>query len=336
MSLNLIKTLTRLMLENDQSNDSISLDDYVTSLEEFLHEEMSEKIMFIKEKISSHELEELLTDEVLDRVSRTDDGRTFLLNLNDCSTIDEIIEFICFVAQSKAKSRDGGGLTKRVLYIAKEDIRSDINAADEIIDNLINMIEEDSTAGNEEAPANAPLGKFAFAPVRPEVPFEKNTAIEKELQDEIEHHVVNDANLSPEHARLLRTFIQNNWYSTLFTEPEASVVYRGMSVPKKYLEDILGPDYGEIPAHGKEYVDWVFEPREGTSSWSASKELAGDFTVGEYDYGITLIAMVQDNPDKFVDMRHLYSLKFLRGWEDEKEIIGIGSIKIIAIQWISE
>jgi hypothetical protein len=343
MSLNLIKTLTRLMLENDQNDqpnfseldDKISLDDYLSSMGDFLHEKMSEKITAIKEKISSNGLEEFLTDEILNKISQAHESKRFLLHLKNKATAYQMIGFIYFEEETKAKWKNGRGLTKRDLYIAKEDIRSDVNIADVIIDSLIERIEEDSTAGEEEAPANAPLGKFAFSPMRPEVPLEKNTAVENELQAAIERHVSQNKKLSAGHARLLRTFIHNNWYSALFTEPEASVVFRGMSVSEKYLKNILGPDYGEIPVRGKEYVDWVFEPRESTSSWTTSKELAGDFTVGEDYYGVTLIAMVHDNPDKFVDMRHLYSLKFLRGWEHEKEIIGVGSIKIIAVQWIS-
>lgn len=190
-----------------------------------------------------------------------------------------------------------------------------------------------------QAPEDAPFGKFAWPDKRQEdLPEEEDTPSERKM-----YRALNDAfasqfsKLTDEESNLIQTVMKNGWYPKVFAPPRVNTVIRGMIVPKKWLQDALGKE--DISSKGDVEHSFTFNPRGGaSSSWTRSYKVAQDFSIaaGKQDaWGVIMAAHTADNPNRFLDCtRGIYGIEGLDMYDSEKEIIGLGPIKVFRVRWI--
>jgi hypothetical protein len=211
-----------------------------------------------------------------------------------------------------------------------------------------------------EAPADAPLGKYAFAGTHqasglrqrlqgPIPPWEKNNAVELKLLGALQlHFEVGNRALPYQYASQIMELIRNGLYSDIFAEPSIFVTaHRGIAVNSasilKWMPDnMMSSQILNAPFYKETDIDvnidiTNFEARE-TSSWSKSKQAAQKFAIrnvaklnpsqDESVYAIVMCADVEENPLKFIDASPLYWLRDFHDYRDEQEIIGIGTVRV--------
>lgn len=183
-----------------------------------------------------------------------------------------------------------------------------------------------------EAGPDDPLGRIAFANDRRGMPQELDTALEEKLRRALVDHFEGYKLLSPENAQIIQGFIAQGLYPSIFSEPSTPIVVRGMSVSQGWLTKALKR---KPEARGKADVNFKFVPKMGASSWTSSKKVAQGFHLLGADIDIIMCASVDDNQGKFVSAgAGLYSTDFVSSrFKEEKEAIGLGSIKVFKIEW---
>jgi len=225
------------------------------------------------------------------------------------------------------------------------------------------LSEEYDRPYDPEAPADAPLGKYAFADTFNRVewgprppPYEQNTPEEEDLRAHlIDHFRHNDA-IPQEQIDQIKGYMSLGYYSDIFSEPPAGVIYRGLYVPnfailKKILPNI---DVGDVPLISKSVldtngfnfdviskmmlnidttVDITNKTGKYTTSWTKDPTQAVRFSsrqgkIFEGDFGIVLCANAEDNPGKFIDCEGLYQLRRISSYSDEREVIGVGTVRV--------
>lgn len=227
-------------------------------------------------------------------------------------------------------------------WIGARDVNSllnDMSVIPGVVNKVVNFVEKDAERleKSAEAPAKAPLGRIAFPGDRKGKPMEVDTDVEKRLYNALMLHYVDNEEVTNEDAALMRKFLSKEWYSEIFHEPTAKVVYRGFSVSKnwKWLLRVLKVD--KLPKDkGSIEKNFTYTPsRTATSSWSTSKKVARDFAEGG-DRGMSVIfhASVADNPGRFVaGPGGLYKVQGFEQYDSEKEAIGLGPIKVFKVEW---
>ena len=192
-----------------------------------------------------------------------------------------------------------------------------------------------------EAPDDAILGNYAFANVRPGVPPEVNTKVEDELEQELTTHFVNNMHMSAKSGRALKTSLENDWYEKILSEPKRATVYRGLRVSEEWMVENIGDDWRkqfDETKDGRLKINMVLRPNTGNASsavtsWTNSIKMAREFAFGPAsggsDLAVVCCAAIKDNPNQFIDSAAgLYGIKGHDEFADEKEVLGIGSIKI--------
>lgn len=190
----------------------------------------------------------------------------------------------------------------------------------------------------EEAPEGSPLGKFAFPLRRRGVPPEPDTPEEKRLFNALVAHFVDNIKLNAKAAMGIKDLLSQGLYPEVFSPPDQEEVFRGMSVSKAWLSKTLGMAAKDIPAKGSKEVETTYTPRNGGgSSWTVNKAITSKYFRDPSRVGVVLHARTADNPGSFVmGPDHLYRLDFIAGFAYEKEVVGLGDIKIYKISWIDE
>jgi hypothetical protein len=130
-------------------------------------------------------------------------------------------------------------------------------------------------------------------------------------------------------------------YPSILIPPTVPTIYRGMDVSKAWLAKALGAEArdlrykGALGLKGKAEVNFTFVPRRGASSWTKSRSVAKGFHSSEYNRAnITLHADVAENAGRLLDARGMYkNIDLLDRFSDEKEILGIGPIRVHMIEW---
>jgi hypothetical protein len=183
-----------------------------------------------------------------------------------------------------------------------------------------------------EAPPKAPLGRLAFPGHRKNKPFEADTEREEELYNDISAHFNENEPLNAADAKLLKTFLDKGWYEDVFHEPNGSI-YRGMSVNADWLKMAL--KVKKLSNHGSVTKSFTFTPRGGSSSWSTSKSVAQGFkSSGDGNFNVILHAKTEQNPKRFLTgPGGLYKVDGFNEFPDEKEVVGIGPIKVFKVEW---
>jgi len=190
----------------------------------------------------------------------------------------------------------------------------------------------------EEAPEGSPLGKFAFPLRRRGKPPEPDTPEEKRLFNALVAHFADNIKLNAKTAMSIKDLLSQGLYPEVFSSPDQEEVFRGMSVSKAWLSKALGMAAKDIPAKGSEEVGMTYKSRNGGgSSWTVNKAITSKYFRDPSRVGVVLHARVADNPDSFVmGPDHLYRLDFIAGFAYEKEVVGLGDIKVYKISWIDE
>lgn len=188
-----------------------------------------------------------------------------------------------------------------------------------------------------EADLDDPLGRIAFAPARKGAPYEPDTSLEKKLGKAIENHFEGINMLSPEMAQLIRDLMSQGLYPSMFAEPTVGIVYRGMNLEGRgvaWLKKMAGGEL--IGKKGMLDVSMNYKPKRGAASWTTSKKVAEGFFSTGVDYHIILHARVEDNPGMFLSAeKGLYKTDFAERFVDEREAIGLGTIRVFRIEWFS-
>lgn len=186
-----------------------------------------------------------------------------------------------------------------------------------------------------EAPPGAPLGRYAFPGHRKGLPPEKDTSVEEDLFSAIDDHFFSDKKLSPKQAAQIQDMLSQGLYPEVFSPPDQEEIYRGMGVSQSWLAKALGVGVKDIPKKGNREIGMTFKPKGGASSWTTSTAVSKKFsTQHEGMISITLHAMTSENPNKFVACTdHIYKIGTLSKFSNEKEVIGLGDIKVYKISW---
>lgn len=200
------------------------------------------------------------------------------------------------------------------------------------------LAEASAKKPKKEAPDDAPLGNYAFAEFRYDLPFgiERDTEEEADLGEDLIQHFSGDRPMSPESVDLLKKIIaKKKWYNKIIRQSPEANVYRGIRVDPKWLTANVGKDWKKQFAAGKGSikVDMTLPPPGGelVASWTTNIEVAKGFSApphGDTRVGVIFYAKVKDNPDKFVDGQALYAIPDFADWSGEAEAIGIGDIKV--------
>ena len=192
-----------------------------------------------------------------------------------------------------------------------------------------------------EAPDDAILGNYAFANVRPGIPPEVNTEVEDELEQELTTHFVNNMHMSSKSGRALKTSLEKKWYEKILAEPKQATVYRGLRVYEEWIVENIGENWRaqfDETKDGRLKINMVLRPITGNASsavtsWTNSIKTAREFAFGPASddavFAVVCCAAIKDNPNQFIDAAAgLYGIKGHDEFADEKEVLGIGSIKI--------
>jgi hypothetical protein len=336
-----LKNYISLLLKEETDNENLLSSEEGKKIITQKMKEFSQKISDINKTIADNEIEDFIEEATLLRMGIKNFKNYYLIKFMEINrdygeeaALDSLSSHM--KAQIKTEEIEGSW---DVSYL-KDNIESVMSEMDEyfqeikrVIDQIIKKASEDNQNLGDfsEAPPDAPLGKIAFPGLRSDVPFEKNTKVESGLQKAISLHIIKNKMLNAEQGRIIKGLIANNWYTSAFSEPSVQVVYRGMTVPKKYIKGILGRD--NVSASGEEDVTWDFKPLAETSSWATSKDAAKRFSHPDGNYGLIMTANVSDNPDKFIDLNGLYSFDAYKLYVNEKEVIALGNITISKIEW---
>ena len=342
MSLSILKNYLRLILENDTTVHDEELMNIKDSAS-FVSASLQFQITKIVETIIEYDLIEFISLYPLKRLGASEEIINFFTEIKamDFSEEDALEQIAFNVTLSTPNVNVGGKPHYKEEELEKviEDQLAICNRARNILSNLISKIEADDMAsitGSDyfEAPADAPLGRIAFPTLRDDVPFEKNTPVETNLQSAIYAHIIHNKPIRLNDAVLIKDFIQRNFYSNIFGEPNVDIVYRGMAVTDDYIANILGAY--KVKPNGEEEVDWDFTPLSQTSSWTIDDEVAIDEFSGKTDrnnISLLMAAKVDENSGKFVDFSKLYKMKSFQDYSTEQEVVGVGNIKIFKIWW---
>jgi hypothetical protein len=188
-----------------------------------------------------------------------------------------------------------------------------------------------------------PLGRWAFAEERSDVPWEQNTNGEDTLYTELQRHFKNGSTLSVELSDMISSFIERDLYPDYFTPADTrETLYRGMLVKREWLEAAIGSSDTTQPQQGSITKKFVFKPYAGvgTTSWTSDKKTSSSFSRVQVDnkhdrsheFSVVLTASVKDNTSKFVRVpddsnEGGLSLRL------EHEVLGLGDIHVKKLEW---
>jgi hypothetical protein len=191
-----------------------------------------------------------------------------------------------------------------------------------------------------EEDIDAPLNKYAFADLRKNVK-EPDNELEKEIEEKLVNHFDAGLSIDQNTANLFQHFLTNGMYRDIFRKPKESIIYRGMSVDENYIKNALNLTSKDIlPKKGDISQNFTFTPFEDVTitSWSTNIKSASVFTKkkGIKTHSLILYASSSENDNKLIDCKYgIYTLRWFVDYKHEKEVLGIGNIKVNRITWNS-
>ena len=163
-----------------------------------------------------------------------------------------------------------------------------------------------------------------------------------ELYKALINHFEENIKLPKEQVDKIQSFIKNNQYQDVFSTPKnVEFLYRGLAVNESALAQITQENEQNIyvsETFGKEFKiiskKTVLKAQEGdyASSWTDDIESAIMFSAGypeSMNHSIIFCAAISENQDKFIDPQGIYKFPEFKRFAGEKEIIGIGDIKVV-------
>ncbi len=202
-----------------------------------------------------------------------------------------------------------------------------------------------------EAPADSPLGKYAFAldrVGRRNPPPEENTEIENQLFQSLTRHFDNASPLSKKDVDQIIDFINQGLYTDVFKVPKVKTLYRGINLSDskenvELIEKFLPPgiSFADIFRQQsdskltnnflsfKTQIDLTNKTGKYAASWTKILSQAKDFASADHtNTQIIFCATVTDNPGKWIDCEGLYDLREIDDYASEREVIAAGKIRV--------
>ena len=203
-----------------------------------------------------------------------------------------------------------------------------------------------------EAPKDAPLGQYLFAPIRDDVPNEPNTNLENQIQNDLTRHYAGTGNPGNIEKSLVQLFDfeKKGMYKKLL-EPPAGLVYRYISNIKPevasalFLNDLPVEQITEEPnkAFYVSPIGIVEQPsaassvkrgKTNLSSWTTSPRNSAFSNFTETSSGRVAVLMVADvksnnfvlNPENMSQFAKSLSMYTI---EDEQEVIAYGPVNVV-------
>jgi hypothetical protein len=185
------------------------------------------------------------------------------------------------------------------------------------------------------------FNKFAFSDKKRRglnPPFEESNDEEDYVYYSLYKHFVNNDPFDDHISGILSTILSQKKYPDIIQEYQKTI-YRGMTVETSFLKNIVGITKKDLDDLDNIEKSFVFKPKsKGSSSWSESKAEARNFAlknknlVLEDSVNIVLVANHEDNKNKFLKCTNtLYKFFHFEDYEEEKEVIGLGDIKVSKI-----
>lgn len=168
--------------------------------------------------------------------------------------------------------------------------------------------------------------KIAFADQRPDIADdnkEKNTAIEDVVFKALALHLDDNEKIQKRESDIIKNILRKGKYTDMFIKPSSDYVYRGMHIEQDIADKLKGKS------------NFVFIPKGGqSSSWTSDENIARNFSKYYGYVGVVLKASTHTNNNKLLDLANLYSIRGLREFRDEREIIGLGPIDVESLSVI--
>jgi hypothetical protein len=187
-----------------------------------------------------------------------------------------------------------------------------------------------------QAPADAPFGKFLWPKERKLDVDEPNTGLENDLLDLLSKHFDDDgAHATQRDVDLIKDVLESGFYSNIIKAPMQDHVYRGMTVSTEWMQ-MMGLT-NTPPVKGVETSKrFLFQPTKGEfSSWSLSIDATRYFAKSYKGWAVIMRASVSANPKCFLNCSKLYELERFAELSNEKEVIGLGNIRVNGVAWLS-
>lgn len=215
-----------------------------------------------------------------------------------------------------------------------------------------------------EAPQDAPLGSYAFAPQRKgKVPYEENTVAEEEIYSKLIDYIINNRKMPDNVIAQIKSFQEMGLYSSIFKAPAGKYIYRGLALSKDDLKRYgINPDAGrteqlrrkrkntkgldESPGRPDDStfddvlykdVKMTYTPLYGsTSGWSTDIDAAREFSGGtpKRIYSCLIVADLTDNPNTFISgPGGFYDIDATTSYQHELESIALGPVKVFRLYW---
>lgn len=214
------------------------------------------------------------------------------------------------------------------------------------INKMISFIKKkyDKSQNSDEKP----LGDFAWAEEREDVPYEKNTNIENVLYDILVSHFEDSESVKKDKEQFIKKLFVSGKYSDVLVAPSHGVVYRGMTVPHKWLTNVLGYNSiedlkEEFGSEGHHNLNCIYTPKDNAiSSWTTNMNVANSFALRNSlnkkppkgSCRIVLYAKSVENKNNFLSCDEgLYNVRGFDASSQENEVIGLGDIKVFLISW---
>jgi len=189
----------------------------------------------------------------------------------------------------------------------------------------------------------AGMGRYAFAPRRRKhVPSEPNTELENDMYVSLSDHVEINKPMSDTKigAAGFKNMLKHGWYDGVINEPQTEYVFRGMALSRNELIG-LGVTINQLNDKNNKaaLVKATYKPLTTgqSSSWSdtmsSARKFAQERGVGK-PYLVIAVAKIADNHNSFMSGKNgFYNITGLEEFSFEKEVIGLGNIKVSKIYW---
>ena len=247
--------------------------------------------------------------------------------------LSTVLFFLC--NDPRAFSSSGGSKSmKKMLLSAINDSNMSL---DELMVEIKQVVSSSLSVTGSEAPdtavkdGSARLDSIAFADERDDVGDEPDNAHEQELLQQLKSFVLLNQDLSNECIDELRAYVKNGWYEPVFKKPIVGTkLYRGMSVSKEWLADVLGSNPQE---RGVSVKKRTYEPLRNVTSWTTSVSTACDFAIDDKDYCVILSTTISDKDvDSMISLRGLYSVNVFDRVE-EGEVLSFKELQYSVLTW---
>jgi hypothetical protein len=221
-----------------------------------------------------------------------------------------------------------------------------------LIDELFNLVEDRKCTTAPEAPAGAPLGRWAFSSSRQCVPHEVDNFNERFLKRELRRHFLSreadrthperHRGISKQAADMILRFRRNRWYEPVFHAPPQHFLFRGLHLEKKEeLAKILREQADKIPDQGSKEGTFTAPPpteKGYSTSWAPLKYVAFDFAreygASRSGWAVVLTAEVVPNRLRFqAGPGGLYDVDGISYFHKERETLGIEPISVFRVEW---